>query len=335
MRKEELDGLNGRGGTSNQYTGGCNRWKMDDKIFDHLTNQCYFSRLLADTYYGMNILNKLLENDIRVNLIEMSRDIWCRDYMPIQISDNKYVSFDYQPDYLYNQHDYQYITNPARIIRDMGICTQPIGLILDGGNVVKTRKGIIMVDKVIKENNHLPEKEVIDRLEKAFESEIILLPWERIERYGHADGIVREISHDKVLMTNYHQYNKKYADKYLKILSKRFDVEVLDFNAKKPSRYSWSYINFLRIGNKIFLPQLTWEDYFDAVLSPSSPPVGTNNKFKPKWYHFKIEEDDQAFEQFAKLLPDCEIIPVSCPHIVEHGGGLNCVSWNIKRLGAS
>lgn len=44
-----------------------------------------------------------------------------------------------------------------------------------------------------------------------------------------------------------------------------------------------------------------------------------------------IEEDAQALEQFRRLIPDKEIIPISCPQIVKRGGALNCISWNIKK----
>lgn len=43
-----------------------------------------------------------------------------------------------------------------------------------------------------------------------------------------------------------------------------------------------------------------------------------------------VEEDAQAVEQFRYYMPDCQIIPISCPQIVKEGGALNCISWNIK-----
>ena len=187
-----------------------------------------------------------------------------------------------------------------------------------------------MVDKVFKENMHLRKDILINRLEKFFDNEIIFLPWDKAEKYGHADGIVREISNGKVLMTNYHQYDRKYADMFMKILVQHFDVEVLEYNVAKPCKYNWCYINFLRIGNKVFLPQLTWEDYSGPKCA-ACPPEGIKCMGNKKWFHSDIEEDEQASEQFKRIFPNCEIIPVSCPQIVEEGGALNCISWNIMR----
>lgn len=298
-------------------------------IIDAFTNTCYFSRLLLERPGGENILKRIIGSGVDVKLLQGTRDIWCRDYMPIQIYGNRYIGYEYTPDYLDNPRDAAYQTNPARVLDRLGIDITPSGLIIDGGNVIKTNRGIIMVDKVFHENSHLKKEMIVSRLEKYFDCEIIFLPWDRAEKYGHADGIVRYIGNGRVLLTNYHQYDKDYARQFENILAKYFDVEVLDFNVSKPCKHNWCYINFLRVGRKIFLPQLTWENYSEPCEA-ACPPEGNKTNTKPKWYHSHIEEDDSALEQFQRLFPNCEIIPVSCPQIVEDGGALNCISWNIR-----
>lgn len=303
---------------------------MKKLILDTDTNVCYFSRKLVATFGGLNTVGRIANCGVDVKILDGTRDIWCRDYMPIQIAEDKFVGYEYSPDYLAGIQEFQ--TNPARINRDLGLDVTHSGIILDGGNVIKTSRGIIMVDKVFEENRHVPKGVLNDRLEKYFDNEIIFLPWDKAEKYGHADGIVREISNGRVLMTNYHQYDSKFADKFMKILSQHFNVEVLDYHVEKPCKYNWCYINYLRLGNKVFIPQLTWEDYSGARCA-ACPPEGSKSKSKGKrkWFHSLIEEDKQALEQFRRLFPKCEIIPVSCPQIVEDGGALNCISWNIKR----
>lgn len=303
---------------------------MEKRIFDANTNVCCFSRKLLTNPAGLNIIGRIANSGVAVEFLDGTRDIWCRDYMPIQIAEDTFVGYEYTPDYLDTPYNLAFQTNPARINRALGFDVKQTGIIIDGGNVVKTSKGIIMVDKVFEENCHIPKKTLISRLEKYFDCEIIFLPWDKEEKYGHADGIVRETSDGRVLMTNYHQYDEIYADKFLKILSYHFDIDVLDYNVKSPCKYNWCYINFLRIGNKVFIPQLTWEDYSGPVHA-ACPPEMNNSKRKSKWFHSQIEEDNLALTQFRKLMPKCEIIPVSCPQIVEAGGALNCISWNIKR----
>ena len=299
---------------------------MNELLSDAQTNVCYFSQRLIEYGYGFNIARRLANSGIKVKILYGTRDIWCRDFMPIQIAEDKYIGYEYTPDYLCAEFQ----TNPARINRSLGIDVKQSGIILDGGNVVKTSKGIIMVDKVFEENRHIPRKILIKRLENYFEAEIIFLPWDKEERYGHSDGIVREISDGRVLMTNYHHYDKDYADRLGHILSQYFEVEALDYNVKEPCKYNWCYINFLRVGNKVFIPHLTWEDY-SPPSEAARPYNGTTIKANPKWYHSCIKEDIQALQQFQRLFTDCEIIPVSCPQIVEQGGALNCISWNIKK----
>lgn len=304
---------------------------MNKRILDAQTNVCYFSRELLSDYYGRNIVGRIANSGVDVKMLDGTRDIWCRDYMPIQIAENRYIGYEYAPDYLNRAGYAGYQTNPARINRALGIDAKQSGIILDGGNIVKTSKGIIMVDKVFEENRHIPRETLINRLEDLFEAEIIFLPWDKKEKYGHADGIVREISDGRVLMTNYHQFDRDYADRFRRILSRHFvEVEVLDFIVKEPCKFNWCYINFLRVSNKVFIPQLTWEDYSDPKEA-ACPHEGDTPKARKKRFDTRIEEDDQALQQFQRLFYGYEVIPVSCPQIVEQGGALNCISWNIKR----
>ncbi|MBD5202805.1 MAG: agmatine deiminase family protein [Barnesiella sp.] len=281
-------------------------------ILDSDTNIVYVSKQLLDYSQGIDILGILRENGVSVDFIPTTRDVWARDFMPVQIAEDKYVGYEYCPDYLYPKYTL-YITNQARVCDEMMIDTIPSGIILDGGNVVKTSKGIIMIDKVFQENRHLTKIELINRLENAFCSEIIFLPWDRSEHFGHSDGICREILPGKVLLTNYHRYSKKFATQFHQILSSHFDVEVLDYEVAKPHKNNWCYINYLQVSGTIFLPQL-------SVMRPLN-----GNKCNI------VAEDSLAIEQFQRLLSDCKIIPVACSEIVEDGGALNCVTWNIKK----
>lgn len=42
----------------------------------------------------------LNKNDIKWRFIGNTADIWCRDYMPIQIETDEFVQYRYYPDYL-------------------------------------------------------------------------------------------------------------------------------------------------------------------------------------------------------------------------------------------
>lgn len=169
------------------------------------------------------------------SLLKDTKDIWARDYMPIQLDSDRFAGYEYAPNYLY--HDKRYIstiTNQVRVCQELEIVPEPSGLIIDGGNVIKTSKGAIMTEKVFVENPQYSRTDLIDRLEKMLETEVIFIPWDRAEIYGHADGVVREIAPGKLLMTNYHRFSRRLADLFLKVLSHRFDIEILDYKVEKP-----------------------------------------------------------------------------------------------------
>lgn len=300
-------------------------------ILDQDTNFVYFSELLwENTPGGREIIEQIMQHGVYCSLLKKTKDIWARDYMPIQLDLDCYAGYEFAPDYLY--YDERYISNitqQIRVCHELEIDPKPSGLIIDGGNIVKTSKGAIMTEKVFVENPQYSRISLINRLEKMLETEVIFIPWDRLEIYGHADGVAREIAPGKLLMTNYHRFSRRFSDLFLKVLSLHFDIEILDYNVDKPHPYNWCFINFLQIGNKIFIPQLT--DYREAqAFSDMSNSIIIDGRAQTVIGKV-IEEDAQALEQFRRLMPDKEIIPISCPRIVKKGGALNCISWNIKK----
>ncbi len=175
-----------------------------------------------------------------------------------------------------------------------------IDLIVDGGNVVKCGDKIVMTDKVFVENKDKSPEEVQRLLEEAFHSEVVFLPWDRYEKYGHSDGIIHYLGNNRVLMTNYADFDNTFAHKYQRILEKHFDVVTLKYSVKRKHKSSWSYINFLQVGSLVLVPQIG------------------------------IPEDEQAIEQISSVTPGCEVVGIPALEPVRRGGALNCISWNIK-----
>ena len=60
------------------------------------TNSVYFSELLSsDKRFAKtcNVLTDLLEkHSIKYDFLKATKDIWCRDYMPIQIDEENFVT---------------------------------------------------------------------------------------------------------------------------------------------------------------------------------------------------------------------------------------------------
>lgn len=270
-------------------------------IPDYKCNAVYFSEWLKKDYANIykeltRILNK---HNITYDIIPGTKDVWCRDYMPIQLDKEKYLCYEYKPDYLMkNAKNRKYITDPLNVCQEMGLKPKKTSLIIDGGNVVKVGNKVIMTEKVLVENPLFTIDTIKKEIEKQIEGEVIFIPWDKEEIYGHSDGIVKPISEKTVLLTNYHDYDIEYTNRVKDILSKHFELATLSYHVKKPDKRNWAYINFLTVGNLIILPALG------------------------------INEDEQAFVQIKKLYPYSLVEQVNISNLIKDGGGLNCVSWS-------
>ena len=274
-------------------------------LTDHLTNTVFLSDWLSKecpTLY-QSLTKALRENAVDYRILGNTNDIWCRDYMPIQTDDNRFVSYKFYPNYLVEKHEEQYITD-VKHVENVDFLHQAevvnLDLVLDGGNVVKCGNKMVMTEKVFVENTDKSRNEVHQLLEKAFQCEIIYLPWDKRERYGHSDGIIHYLGDNHVLMTNYDDFDKTFAQDFLRILEKHFDVKKLKYNVDESDKNSWAFINFLQVGNLVLVPQLG------------------------------IPEDKQEFQQITEAMPNCKVVGVLTLEAVRKGGALNCISWNIK-----
>lgn len=279
-------------------------------LTDNLTNTVYFSDLLPEKCPILNsrLVDVLEKHDIPYSYLSGTKDIWCRDYMPIQVNAERFVFFKYTPDYLQDKAGLRIQTNPDDVfqveennLKKLLPQSSTIDLVLDGGNVVKCDDVVVMTDKVFVENKGKTPAEVERILRDTFQCEIIFLPWDG-DMCGHSDGIIHYAGNNRVLITNYKDFSRYYYYRYLKLLEKKFEVIPLKYNAKRLHARSWAYINFLQIGNIIFVPQLG------------------------------LEEDHQAMEQISKTLKNHEVIGIPALEAVRRGGALNCISWNISTL---
>lgn len=335
---------------------------VDNFITDDKTDKVYISSLI-DTEYGdldVKTRSKLkacilkycrdMDSCSDCESLYNTRDVWARDYMPIQLTGKTekskaiYLSFVYRPDYLV---DYTKCTtdwqldkvHPQKQTQKDFLNSdfvQMIPLILDGGNVVKAivndKPCIIMCDKVLRENN-VNEKEFRDWWERWWkdnfdgtEMQLVLLPWEgkEINPIGHADGMVRYIGNNKVLMTNYADYDKIYGSDYGKRYKEKlekvgFDVIELSyldkFDYEKDKTFkrlfdsTWCYINYLQIGNRVLIPYLGYD-----VLDKEA------KKQIEDAFNMKVEQINVNMYSIVVDMNDKQ----------NSGGALNCLTWTIR-----
>ena len=242
---------------------------------------------------------------IAVDLLEDTADYWCRDYMPIQVGEDRFVKYKYSPDYLDHPASRCYVTNVDKAIDQLDITPDRLfdlaDIVLDGGNAVKTPSHIIMTEKVFIENPGISRARLISRLEDAFQAEIIIVPWanRREDPCGHTDGMVRYVKGRELLLDNYSRFDLSTGKRIRCVLEgKGYVVHELDISYAVNN--SWAYVNFLQTANVIVVPR------------------------------FGIAADQLAYNQLRSLF-NVPVEPIPAPGIIrKYGGAFNCLSWNIK-----
>ena len=141
----------------------------------------YISEWLEKDYKVVynQLRDALMSLQIPLNTLPYSKEVWCRDYMPVYIGSGQYVGFNFCPDYLWNKPSRrEYITRQELATEDISMrFSDSIDLILDGGNYVRCGDKVIMTDKVLTENPNWRPAALLDRVEDAFQAEVVLLPW--------------------------------------------------------------------------------------------------------------------------------------------------------------
>src|SRR5262245_42493788 len=157
--------------------------------------------------------------DVPIDIIPGTSDIWCRDYMPIQLDENTFCQFVYAPDYL---RGYEHLVTPPEKCRlpFMTSCRQE-PLVLDGGNVVASRTKVILTDKIYQENPAVARPRLRQRLEEVFQAECIFIPKEPGDEVGHSDGVVRFVTEDRVLINDYSGVDPGYGERLRRLLEKQ------------------------------------------------------------------------------------------------------------------
>lgn len=278
-------------------------------IPDWETNCVYFSRLLGEQYSDLldRLTQVLRTHEVEVRFLDGTKDIWARDYCPVQVEASRFVKFRYDPDYLKGK--YRHLVTGDEVIeqlRDLGTI-QKSETVLDGGNVVTSGRLVILTDKVFQENTRRRRRELQQELAGLLGVEgSIIIPTEPLDYIGHADGVVRFLTENLVFVNNYTGMDRGYRRRLHRALAKR-GLEIIpcpgwvsDVTRKGIASAVGNYVNFLRVGNLVILP--AYEDRRDEDACRA------------------LEQSDQGLT----------IVPVQCRSLAEEGGVLQCVSWTIK-----
>jgi agmatine deiminase len=278
-------------------------------ITDSQTNTVYFSNLIPEDFSRQfKELSGIIEGaGYKVKLLAETYDYYCRDYMPVQVTEDDYVQFVFRPKTYFKPSEYSDITNPVLVELTNNLTQSRYSpLILDGGNAVKSESKVIITDRVFKDNlfQFESEEDIFTQLEKDLQCQIIVVPEYPGELTGHADGLVRFIDEDTVFINETEgEKEKEWLRSFLRVLNEN---QLLHIKVPCPvvpdqENANGLYINYLHVGNLIVVPQ------------------------------FNMKEDKVALHTYHEFLGSrFTIVPFNARWIAEHGGVFNCASWTVK-----
>ncbi len=266
----------------------------------------YFSSILQNPTYkpaANRLFAALYSVGVKYQLIDGTRDIWLRDFMPVQIRDGSFVSFRYEPSYLENEP--QLRTNfKSDLSLQFSFSVTYSDINLDGGNVVfsPSKEKAIISDRILKENPNYTQAELIKILEQQLKTQVILIPSlkKKNDMTGHADGMVRFVDENTVIGNCVPSKNG--LEQRIKSALQKYGIGVIDFPYFSSSNDSavGCYLNFLETERYIFMPVFGNELDGKAIAS--------------------------AKGIFTKM-----IVPININEIAKEGGVLNCISWETKQ----
>lgn len=268
----------------------------------------YMSELLRERYPAtcLKLTCILDKHGIPYRFLQATKDIWCRDYLPVQTASGKLVQFRYEPSYLKGKEWEHTRSDVKEVCRANGL--QPVfsDINLDGGNVLLCDGRAIISDRVFAENPGFTDKQqLIAKIGELLEAEVIVIPAQRGDMTGHADGMVRFVKRDTLLGNNRSDEYKYWTDGINNVLqSYHLEYEDVPFfwDYKSPAHPHHAigiYVNYLEVGNLIVLP------VFEV---PGS-------------------KDAEAVERFRQIFSDRIIETINYNEIGLEGGLLNCTTW--------
>src|SRR5262245_35047417 len=137
-------------------------------IPDWDTDHLFLSDRLEDEEPALFASLRSVLQGVASGIISGTHDIWCRDYMPIQVDETTFCQFVYAPDYL-RGHEHL-VTPPENCRLSFMTSYRQEPIVLDGGNVVASRTKVILTDKVYRENPAIARTRLKARLEEVFQA---------------------------------------------------------------------------------------------------------------------------------------------------------------------
>lgn len=276
------------------------------------TQTVYLSELLKVRFPEAckRLIDILNRHGISFSFLKGTKDIWCRDYMPVQIPSGKLIQFRYDPSYLKNPQYSDSRSNVEYVDKANNINPIFSDINLDGGNVVMFGNKAILTDRVFSENPDWTKEALLSELSKILECEIIVIPAYKLDYdfTGHADGMIRFVDENTVLVNNLEQDFKYMKNTIIRAFDKA-NLKYINFpwfehKIKGNNDHAIGvYLNYLEVENLIVMPV----------------------------FGVPGNKDAEALAKLMEVFPNKIIETIDFNDVALIGGILNCTTWVVRK----
>lgn len=230
--------------------------------------------------------------------------------MPVQTPSGKLIQFKYDPSYLKDPEYSDSRSDVRHVDKANNLHPRFSDINLDGGNVVMYGNKVIITDRVFSENPDWDKEKLINEISTLLECEIIIIPAYKpdYDYTGHADGMMRFVDSNTVLVNNLDQDFKYMKVAIVKALEKA-NLNYINFpwfehKIKGNNDHAIGiYLNYLEVGNLIVMPV----------------------------FGVPGNRDAEALAKLREVFPNKIIETIDYNDVALTGGILNCTTWVIRQ----
>lgn len=285
-----------------------------NKAFERRKQIVYLSELLKTKFSTVceRLITLLDKHNIEYRFLKGTKDIWCRDYMPIQTPSGELVQFRYDPSYLYGNNEWEESRSDVKEVdRINGLHPIFSDINLDGGNVVMYGNKAIITDRVFSENPKLERDYIRRKLAELLECEIIMIPAlaKSYDYTGHADGMIRWVDENTVIGNELHKDSQTFQNNMGRAMRmanlKYIEFPYFDCQIEGNEGHAIGlYLNYLEVNDLIIMPV----------------------------FGYSGNKDKEALEKLKQVFPNKIIETIDYNDVALCGGILNCSTWVISDI---
>ncbi len=231
-------------------------------------------------------------------------DIWVRDIGTVFPKNP--IKFVYRPNYLEKAVSTEIDTSFNQFANQVGLEFKQSEIVIDGGNFVDNGLNrVVLTERIFSDNPTFQKEELISAIKREIGlNEIAVIPEEKGDTTGHADGMVMWVSESKLLVN---QYDEPFRSKVLSTLKHSMPgVEIIE------------------------IPSYPTSVVYDGF--PSAAGIYVNSIVTEKYIYmptFGKPEDTQMLK-LIQSYTDKKVIPIYSAQIADLGGSVRCLSFQIK-----